>query len=284
MTRRTFAARLAALEAHETRQAAEEGPAAHAARQQRRRERLAALGFTSDDARTLCECCKWAMPRVVLRRALDDTTVDHCPICGGAVFGPVAARRHDYFPEARYGCPRCRHTYTGARHTLTPCPACGYAPPPYPDGDDDEAAQRYVGAVAAGLARLYGAPVALAWLDVPDDAAGRADLAALDRWWYEEVPHELLDSAREWLAGDDYHVAHSLRDGALAWFTLSPSPYGATWAPAEEADARWVGRLLEGLARAQGAPLPATRDDARALLATLTICETPAVVAGATPD
>lgn len=274
--------RLAALEAAETQRAATQADADYKAAEARRKARLRDMGINLGDYYTVCECCSWKLPGLArFSGAIDDMHVNPCLICGAAVYGPVAPRRSDYFPEARYSCPRCRHSYTGPRFTLTPCPACCYVPPAQPEGDSDEAIQHYVAAVAVGLCVVHGAPAALAWLDVADDERRRGELEQLSGWWLEDVPREWVGSAQAFLAGDGYHVAATYRMPAgyqagaplsdVASFTLTPSPYGATWEPEERHGARWLDRLLEALARAQGRPLPSSREEVRALLEPLAV-------------
>lgn len=212
MSRRTFATRLEALERVEAQRQAEQPNREYAAMEERAQRRLWAMNFTAGDYQVVCECCRWHVPGIAPYNTYEalDLNAHRCYICGARTYGMVAPRRTEHLPVADYRCPRCSHTYTGPRYARTPCPACAFAPPPYPGNETEEHSNRCAGAVATSLARAYGPAVAAAWCDV-DCAKFAGDLPALYRWWFDEVPRDIYAGLREDVALNHLHVAATYR-------------------------------------------------------------------------
>ncbi len=194
MHTKSFAARLEALERLEVQNAAQDERSDAYAFQMRVAHRLRALGLTGGDYQTDCFCCHWHVPGI--RRFSNGPTVDpegyRCFMCGALTshFG-LNGCWTDLVPG--YRCPRCEHVYTGTRGEHTPCPRCGFAPPPMPDRTDGDQYGSYLLAVTFNLARVYSPEVAAAYDDRDLDATVRDGLAALHAWWFNDTCRQSVE-------------------------------------------------------------------------------------------
>jgi hypothetical protein len=225
MSARSLNTRLGALEALEAQQTETETERKGAASLERSRARLATLGFTSGDSNRSCSC-GWVVPGIsrYTTMAHSDPDSHRCLICGTRRYGLLGDRSWGYLPVPDYRCPCCDHAFTGVKSYVgpRPCPRCGWFVPTPPAADDPD--DLWFSAVFLNLARVHGAPVAAAWLDV-DEAEAAAIIAAVRPWWFEEVFEVCCTALRKALEAGKIHVYGIRRDGVPA-STLCTDTWG----------------------------------------------------------